>query len=110
MIPEKFTWQNAIARCKNVSGKLKDFKFDDFCKTNYTNLKAWFGFGTLTSEEDYMKHSGKIRVTYAFFPSNWQCSGKCFISLYTYIFTKSTTFRVLLSKLCKIFDQWNVHL
>ena len=106
MIPGKFTWQNALERCKKVSGKLK-YNLHDFCKTNYT--EAWVGFGTFTSEEEYIKHSGKIRVTYAFFPSNWQCSGKCFISLYTYIFTKSTTFRVLLSKLCKIFDQWNVH-
>ena len=76
MIPGNFTWQIAIERCKNVSGKLKDLKFDDFCKTNST--KAWFGFGTLTSEEEYIKHSGKIGVTFVYISSNWKSNRKCF--------------------------------
>ena len=58
MIPGKFTWQDAIERCKKVSGELKDVNFDNFCKTN--NTKAWFGFGTITSEEEYVKYIGKI--------------------------------------------------
>ncbi|XP_078316764.1 uncharacterized protein LOC111121743 isoform X2 [Crassostrea virginica] len=55
VIPGKYTWQKAIERCKKASGTLGKLKFDDFCKT--TDIKAWFGFGTVTSEEEYMKHS-----------------------------------------------------
>ena len=98
MIPGNFTWQNGRERCKKVSGKLKDVNFHDFCKTNST--KAWVGFGTVSSEEEYMKLSGKIRVTYVFIFSNKLNNRKCFIS-YTYMFTKSTAFRVWLSKLGK---------
>nr|XP_022313783.1 uncharacterized protein LOC111118555 isoform X2 [Crassostrea virginica] len=55
VIPGNFTWQNGRERCKKVSGKLKDVNFHDFCKTNST--KAWVGFGTVSSEEEYMKLS-----------------------------------------------------
>nr|XP_022318867.1 uncharacterized protein LOC111121743 isoform X4 [Crassostrea virginica] len=55
VLPGKFTWQKAIERCKKASGTLGKLKFDDFCKT--TDIKAWFGFGTVTTEEEYMKHS-----------------------------------------------------
>nr|XP_022318870.1 uncharacterized protein LOC111121744 isoform X2 [Crassostrea virginica] len=55
VIPGEFTWQNAIERCKKASGMLGNLNFDDFCKRN--NTKAWFGFGTIISEEEYMKHS-----------------------------------------------------
>ena len=86
MIPGEFTWQNAIERCKKASGILGKLNFDDFCKRN--NTKAWFGFGTLTSEEEYMKHSGKIRVTYVYISSNWQSNRKCFISLHFHDYKK----------------------
>lgn len=86
MIPGKFTWQGAIERCKKVSGKFKDVNVDDFCKTNYT--KAWFGFGTVTSEEEYIKDSGKIRVTYLYISSNWKSNRKCFISFHLHIYKK----------------------
>ena len=76
VIPGKFTWQKAIERCKIASGTLGELKFDDFCET--TDIKAWFGFGTVTSEEKYMKRSGKIRVTYLYISSNWQSNRKGF--------------------------------
>ena len=86
MIPGEFTWQNAIERCKKDSGKLNDVKFDDFCKTNFT--KVWFGFGTIISEEEYIKHIGKLKVTYVYISSNKQSNRKCFISLHLHVYKK----------------------
>ena len=87
MIPGKFTWQNALERCKKVSGKLKDVNLHDFCKTNYT--EAWAFFGTVTSEEEYIKHSGKIRVTYVYISSNWQSNRKYFMSFHLHDYKKN---------------------
>ena len=81
VIPGKYMWQKAIERCKKASGTLGKLKFDDFCKT--TDIKAWFGFGTVTSKEEYIKHSGKIRVTYLYISSNWQSNRKGFFFKFT---------------------------
>ena len=87
VIPGKYTWQKAIERCKKASGTLGKLKFDDFCKT--TDIKAWFGFGTVTSEEDYIEQRSKIRVTYLYISSNWQSYRKgVFLSLHLHDYKK----------------------